>query len=214
MMRDIFYSLDRHSKKWENYFQIYEKHFHQYIGKNPTILEIGIAHGGSTEMYKKYFGECTIYAVEYDPKFLNVVDELNVNVTHGDQGSSEFWQSFLVDKPNFDIIIDDGGHTMEQQIVTLVNTFPRLNINGTYLVEDTHTSYWREWGGGFRDPNTFIEMSKGLVELLHEPHINYTKPSKELLDIFKNLHSITYYNSIVVFEKLNSLPSIVANNQK
>jgi hypothetical protein len=213
-MRELFYNTKRHSKKWENYFQVYEKHFSPYVDKDPTILEVGVAHGGSTEMYKQYFTDCTIYAVDYDTAFEHVVDDLGVTVTLGDQQNPEFWDSYLKDKPEFDIIIDDGGHTMQQQIVTLLKTYPKLKEGGTYVVEDTHTSYWEAWGGKFRDPSTFIEMSKGLVDLLHGPHIKEVTPPKELLDIFQDLWSVTYYNSIVVFEKRKSLPSIEANNGK
>jgi hypothetical protein len=211
-MRDLFYGTERHSKKWENYFQVYEKHFYPYLNKHPVMLEVGVAHGGSTEMYQQYFNGCTIHAVDYDPRFEHVVDSLGVTVTLGDQENSEFWDSYLVDKPNFDIIIDDGGHTMQQQIVTLLKTYPKLKEGGTYIVEDTHTSYWEQWGGKFRDPNTFVEMSKGLVDLLHAPHIKDIAAPQELLQIFQDLWSITFYNSIVVFEKKKSLPSIEANN--
>lgn len=213
-MRELFYSAGRHSKKWENYFQIYEKHFYPYIYKNPTILEVGVAHGGSTEMLKNYFDHCTIHAVDYDTRFEHVVDSLGVKVTLGDQESQEFWDHYLFDKPEFDIIIDDGGHTMQQQIVTLLKTYPKLKEGGTYVVEDTHTSYWKPWGGGFRDPNTFIEMSKGLIDILHSPHITDISAPQELLAIFQDMWSITFYNSIVVFEKRKSLPSIEANNGK
>jgi hypothetical protein len=212
--RDLFYTIDRHSKKWESYFEIYDKHFYPYIDKNPTILEVGVAHGGSTEMYKKYFENCIIHAVDYDTAFEQVVTDLGVKVTLGDQSNPEFWDSYLLDKPNFDIIIDDGGHKMQEQIVTLVKTFPKLNDGGIYLVEDTHTSYWEQWGGNFRDPNTFIEMSKGLVDLLHQLHIKDIIPPKDLTETFQNLWSVTYYDSIVVFEKRKSLPSIEANNGK
>lgn len=213
-LRELFYSTRKHSKKWENYFEIYEKHFSQYIGKNPNILEIGVAHGGSTEMYQKYFENANFYCIDYDLQFEHVLDDLDVKLTMGDQGDENFWNHYLVDKPDFDIIIDDGGHTMQQQIVTLIKTFPKLKVGGTYLVEDTHTSYWRDWGGGFRKPESFIEMTKGFVDILHSPFIVSQEPPKDLMTILQDLWSITYYNSIVVFEKKKSLPSIEANNGK
>lgn len=212
--KDLFYNTTRHSKKWENYFEIYDKHFYPYIDKNPTILEVGVAHGGSTEMYKNYFENCTIHAVDYDTQFEHVVDELGVTVTMGDQADENFWDHYLNDKPEFDIIIDDGGHTMIQQVVTLIKTFPKLKEGGTYLAEDTHTSYWEAWGGKFRDPTTFIEMTKGLVDFLHSPHIRDILPPPEITETFKDLWSVTYYNSIVVFEKRKSLPSVEAINGK
>lgn len=213
-MRTLFYNTERHSKKWENYFEIYEKHFEKYIGKNPIILEVGVAHGGSTEMYKQYFENAVIHAVDYDPQFEHVVDDLGVKVTLGDQASQEFWNEYLKDKPDFDIIIDDGGHTMEQQVITLLKTYPKLKVGGTYLVEDTHTSYWRDWGGGFQKPESFIEISKTFVEIMNANHITGREPPKELMKILENLWSVTFYNSVVVFEKRKALPCVEANNGK
>ena len=213
-IRDIFYNGQLVSRKWENYFEIYEKHLNQYIGKKPNILEIGIAHGGSTEMYLDYFENAQIYAIDYDPNFENVVKHLGVTVTLGDQANPKFWDEYLLDKPDFDIVIDDGGHTMEQQLVTLLKTFPRLKSGGTYLIEDTHTSYWSEWGGGFQNPNSFIEITKTFIDLLHTPFIKDRTPPIELSKILNNLWSITYYNSVVVLEKKVSHPSIEAINKK
>lgn len=213
-LRELFYNTKKHSKKWENYFQVYEKHFSPYIGKNPNILEVGVAHGGSTEMYQQYFENANFYCIDYDLQFEHVLDDLGIKLTMGDQESVEFWDHYLVDKPEFDIIIDDGGHTMQQQIVTLLKTYPKLKEGGTYLVEDTHTSYWRDWGGGFRKPESFIELTKGFVDILHRPFIASQQPPKELLEILNDLWSVTYYNSIVVFEKKKSLPSVEANNKK
>lgn len=212
--RDLFYLTKKHSKKWENYFEVYDKHLSPYRYLQPKILEIGIAHGGSTEMFQNYFDLCTIHAVDYDPNFEHVVDDLNVKVTIGDQASPEFWDNYLKDKPDFDIIIDDGGHTMEQQIVTLIKTFPKLKVGGIYLVEDTHTSYWKDWGGGLKNPDSFIEMTKGFIDVLHHPFIVGQQPHKDLLEILENLWSITYYNSIVIFEKRKSLPNVEANNRQ
>ena len=42
-------------KKWLHYFDIYERHLHQFRGKSPVILEIGIRDGGSLKMWKEYF---------------------------------------------------------------------------------------------------------------------------------------------------------------
>ena len=201
--RDIFYKLDKLSHKWENYFDIYDRYLPAYVGKNPTILEIGLAHGGSTELFLEYFDQdVTMYGVDYDPQFLNhTYGDARVYHEYGDQSKSEFWKSYLPNKPEFDIIIDDGGHEMQQQIVTLTNTFPKLKDGGLYVVEDTHTSYWEQWGGGFDKPTTFLSFAKSLVDLLHKDHIKDRSAPRELVDIFNNLKCVTFYNSVTILEK-------------
>lgn len=53
----------------------------------------------------------------------------------GDQGKVADLQQAVALGP-FDIIIDDGGHTVSQQITTLVTLFPALSKGGLFFVED------------------------------------------------------------------------------
>ena len=69
--------------------------------------------------------------------------------------------------PPIDILIDDGGHTMKQQITTFNVLFDHVKMNGLYVCEDLHTSYWYEYGGGLYKKNTFIEFSKNFIDNIH-----------------------------------------------
>ena len=97
-----------------------------------------------------------------------------------------------------DIIIDDGGHTMQQQITSFEELFDMLDENGVYLCEDTHTSYWGKHGGGYKKENTFIEYSKWHVDSLNEQYFN----SKDIPFPYRGeIKSITFYDGMVFFEK-------------
>jgi hypothetical protein len=100
----------------------------------------------------------------------------------------------------FDIIIDDGGHTMAQQKTTIEHLFRKVKDGGIYLVEDTHTSYWHEFHGGYKNKNSFIEYSKNFIDALHEWHV-HDGPAIPSNDIMRNVNCISFYDSIVVFEK-------------
>ena len=53
--------------KWEHYFDIYHRHFAQFVGQKVNVLEIGIYSGGSLEMWRSYFGEEShIYGVDIE----------------------------------------------------------------------------------------------------------------------------------------------------
>jgi hypothetical protein len=103
--------------------------------------------------------------------------------------------------PDLDIVIDDGGHTMDQQIVSFENLYLKVREGGIYLVEDTHTSYWHEFHGGLKKADTFIEYSKNLIDSLHKGHV---PDKKEIVinEITKHINGILFYDSIVVFEKV------------
>ena len=79
----------------------------------------------------------------------------NVEIAIGDQSDPNFWDNFLKDK-NIDVFLDDGGHHANQQLVTFTKVFPKLNLGGIYICEDTHTSYWPDYSGGLNSRGSFI----------------------------------------------------------
>jgi hypothetical protein len=102
------------------------------------------------------------------------------------------------------IIIDDGGHTMNQQIVTYEELYDHLSDNGVYLCEDVHTSYWTDYGGGLNEKQTFIEYSKRFIDMINFYHIRNYSSEEELIKSKKfrqTTNSIHYYDSIIVLEK-------------
>jgi hypothetical protein len=222
-LQNFFYNQPkrRNIHKWEHYFEIYDKHFKKFQGKNPKILEIGIYKGGSIDMWNYYFDKnCTIYAVDIDPSCKEYSEE-NVHISIGDQGSSDFWKSFLINGISFDIIIDDGGHTMHQQIYSYEILYKNhLNDGGVYLCEDTHTSYLSFFGGELGKKGTFIEYCKDFIDLLHVYYnkIEHSsicgfevKESNLTTDFRKMTQCVSFYDSVVVLDKKidNKLPSSV-----
>jgi len=122
--------------KWRHYFEIYHRHFSRFVDKDVCVLEIGVYSGGSLDMWKHYFGpRVKIYGVDIEPSCKAYEDD-QVKIFIGDQADPEFWRSFKREVPHLDIIIDDGGHEPQQQIVTLEELFPHLRPGGVYLCED------------------------------------------------------------------------------
>jgi hypothetical protein len=186
----------RQIHKWLHYFDIYERHFEKYVGKEVNILEIGIFHGGSLEMWKKYFGEkARIYAVDINPN-CRVFEDERTKIFIGSQEDRTFLRDVKQQVPLMDIIIDDGGHTMRQQIVSYEELYSHVKSDGIYLVEDLHTSYWSRFGGGLKKKSTFIEYSKNFIDQLNSWHYKDVPH-----DFARVTHSLHYYDSILVLEK-------------
>jgi len=60
----------------------------------------------------------------------------------GDQSKREDLEAFKQTTGGpVDLLIDDGGHTMEQQQVSLGYLFPFITEGGYYAIEDLHTSF-------------------------------------------------------------------------
>lgn len=204
---DIFNNLEKSCMKWDNYFDVYEDYLPKYIGKNAKLLEIGVAKGGSLEMWAKYLENPEIYGIDLYDKITELkYDYPNIHLTVGDQGSASFWNDYLSKHTGFDIIIDDGSHKQMDQTYTLLRLFTHLNYGGIYVIEDTHTSYWEKkfdsfYGGGFKKPGTLIENVKDFADLLHVQFIDEGMLEPILLEFFKDLYSVTFYNSMVVLKK-------------
>ena len=122
--------------KFIHYFDIYQRHFSKYVGKEVHIVEVGIYSGGSLKMWKSYFGDkCKIYGIDIQQDCIKYEDS-DVKIFIGDQESRDFWKTFKEKVPRVDILVDDGGHLTGQQIVTLEEILPHISPGGVYLCED------------------------------------------------------------------------------
>lgn len=185
--------------KWIHYFDIYERHFNKFRDTEVVILEIGVSHGGSLQMWKDYFGEkATIFGVDIDPRCKDFEEE-NIKICIGSQSNRSFLRALKKKIPKVDILIDDGGHTMEQQIVSYEELFCHVKENGIYVCEDLHTSYWLRYGGGHKRRGTFIEYSKNFIDHLNAFHSE--QKSLQVNAFTTSVDSIHYYDSMIVIEK-------------
>jgi hypothetical protein len=186
--------------KWKHYFEIYDRHFSHLRGTDVHLVEIGVAHGGSLKMWKHYFGpRARIFGVDFEPR-CKQFEEDQIEITIGDQSDREFLQSLRGAIPRIDILIDDGGHTMSQQTATFEELFPYISENGIYLCEDMHTSYWPDYGGGYRKPDSFIQYSKNFIDYLNAWH-SIEPDCLSISDFTRTTHSLHFYDSVLVVEK-------------
>ena len=124
--------------KWKHYFDIYHHHLNRFRGREINILEIGVYSGGSLDMWSNYFGDkCEIYGVDIEPA-CKAYEKERIKILIGDQSSREFWGQVKRDVPPLDVIIDDGSHIPEMQIVTMEELLPHLNRGGVFICEDIH----------------------------------------------------------------------------
>jgi SAM-dependent methyltransferase len=186
--------------KWLHYFDIYHRHFQPYRKKPVTILEFGVFQGGSLQMWRHYFGKkARIIGVDINPK-CKELEEKGIEIYIGDQEDRKFLKKLMKKVGKVDVVIEDGGHTMNQQINTFEEVYPYVKDGGVFLIEDLHTSYWNEYGGGYRKPGTFIEYAKAHLDYLNAWHSRDSESFKvnQFTETVKGMH---VYDSIIVFDK-------------
>ncbi|MEO6513950.1 MAG: CmcI family methyltransferase [Candidatus Saccharimonadales bacterium] len=202
-LEDYFYgNKGRAIYKWTSYFESYEKHFSQFVDRPVTILEFGVMHGGSLQMWKNYFGErARIIGVDINPR-CKELEEDQIEIFIGDQADRKFLHKMKEAIGPIDVIIDDGGHIMKQQITTFQEMWPALKNGGVYVVEDTHTSYYPMFGGKLGKKNTFISLSKRLIDQMNAWFVDATaEPRLKIDEYTESVKAIHFYTSIVVFDK-------------
>jgi hypothetical protein len=188
------HTVGRGIVKWRHYFEIYDRHLRKFVDKETTLLEVGIYAGGSLDLWRDYLGaDCDMYGVDVDPE-CKKFDEATVFI--GDQADRNFWERFRAETPPFDIIIDDGGHTYEQQRVTLEELLPRLRPGGVYICEDVHGQR-----NGFL--GYVYGLSRGLFN--YELQLDESNPERPLSSpatAFQSaVHSVHLYPYVVVIER-------------
>jgi hypothetical protein len=193
--------------KWLHYFEIYERHFSRFRGQEVHIAEIGIYSGGSLEMWRDYFGpKAHIYGVDIEPD-CKVYERDGIKVFIGDQADRSFWREFCTKVPKLDIVIDDGGHQYEQQVVSLEELLPHLRPGGVYLCEDVLGAFTQfAWYVG--------GLAHKLNEMAHvrESHDDPERRSVSDTTMFqKRINSLHLYPFVVVVEKNRAdIPELVA----
>ena len=95
----------------------------------------------------------------------------NAHVFAGNQEDQEFLTRFASETTQdglFDVIIDDGGHSMNQQITSLDYLWKIVKPGGLYFIEDLQTSFWEQYGGDAtnqdREKRTTIRYLQGLMD--------------------------------------------------
>jgi hypothetical protein len=123
---------------YHNYLEIYEKYFSKYRDSLENFLEIGLWEGESIRMWRDYFNVGNL--VGADILDLSHIELKDTIILLGDQSVRADLES-IIDKSynEFDIIIDDGGHMMHQQQITLGCMFKYLKSGGVFVIEDLHT---------------------------------------------------------------------------
>jgi len=159
--------------KFRHYFDIYHRHFVKFVGREVNVVEIGIYSGGSLNMWRSYFGPgCHVYGVDIQDACRAYEGE-GVSVFIGDQADPDFWADFRRQVPDVDVIIDDGGHLVDQQIATLEAMLPHIRPGGVYLCEDVggiHNRFQAYVGGLARNLAATFEAT-GFNQVVGSIHL-------------------------------------------
>jgi len=175
--------------KIKGFYKLYDKKLLPFLDKKIKLLEIGVQDGSSIKYWRSLSPKWDVWGLDTDSRCAGN------QIVIGSQEDKEVLKQF----EGFDIVIDDGGHTMKQQIETFKQLFPTMRSGSLYVIEDLHTSFWRE----FQDYNqTTVDFLHEITKTIHREEAN--NPSRlagnPLLDNY-DIASVEYYPSIVFIYK-------------
>lgn len=169
-------AIEFKTDKWgsHRYTPHYQTHLGRWRNERFTLLEIGIggyaregAGGASLRMWKQFFPNAQIVGLDIEDK--SFVDEDRIRSYRGSQTDEALLRRIVEDHGSIRVVIDDGSHRPAHIRETFRILFPLIEPEGIYVIEDTQTSYWPEWGGSEdrHDRTTSMALIKDLVDGLN-----------------------------------------------
>lgn len=193
-----------------NYTDVYARYFAPLKDNPIKFLEIGINMGNSVKLWEEYFKKAELHFIDITLSNVNYYSQRSHYHIANQESTSDLHMFIEKTGGDFDIIIDDGGHTMTQQITSFKCLFPHIKSGGMYIIEDLHTSYWASGNNGGSHPNTTVAFLKGLIDDVNfvgwrtgsASHLNIDPSfAQELTPYRKEIASIHFYTSLVIIIK-------------
>lgn len=112
------------------YMEVYDLLF----GTPERLLELGVHRGASLALWAAAFPDCHVHGVDINPV---KVDDATVWV--GDAYTPEM----VADLPGpFDVIVDDGPHTLQSMLFVAAHYTHLLSASGVLAIEDIPDPQW------------------------------------------------------------------------
>jgi hypothetical protein len=103
------------------------------------LLEIGVQSGGSLRLWDAYFDAALIVGVDVNPP----KDDLSGIATFVE--GDAYTEAMADQLGDFDIIVDDGPHTLVSMMRLIRLYLPRLNPGGLMVIEDVQDVAWFDY---------------------------------------------------------------------
>jgi hypothetical protein len=209
----VIYNTDK-SSVFHDYLKKYEKYLPFYRNEKLKILEIGVYRGASLKTWSEYYYNSIVVGIDID-EGCKSHEQNNIFVEIGNQTDIPFLTKVSNMYGPFDIIIDDGSHINEDVLKSFHVLFPQLNSKGVYIIEDTCCSYWSEFGGDIKNPNSVVNTFKSIIDEVNFfgkqiPNNIHCRSDQQLLNIYKDevekyigyqIESLTFSNSMIILNK-------------
>lgn len=137
MSRLNYLGMNYHTDKafYHKFCDFYEANLPKDV---KTVWEVGVLDGASLNMWAEYYPNAEIVGFDIEDKSkLKLLTNCKTELL--DQGNLAMLKK-LGERKGVDLIVDDGSHLINHQIMTFESLFSSLRSGGKYILEDLHTS--------------------------------------------------------------------------
>lgn len=129
------------------YGPVYENLFSKIKNKSKNVMEIGIDRGGSIKLWHDYFTNATVYGLDImneNQVWSEIKNNSRIKLyTSTNAYDNTFIQNtFINNNIKFDMILDDGPHTLDSMIFFVKYYSQILTDDGVLVVEDVQDINW------------------------------------------------------------------------
>jgi hypothetical protein len=165
---DAMSRATRFTAKYRNYTSLYDTVLAS-LPPDPTVLEIGIANGGSLQTWRTLLGPgARIIGIDLNEN-ARALEKEGFEIHILDSADEKTWAHLRERLAGaVDLLVDDGGHTNQQQISTLLHGVPLVRDGGWLVIEDLHASFMAEFGNP--SPYSTARFLNELAADLHRLH--------------------------------------------
>lgn len=154
------------NKAEHGYCPLYERHLGYLTHEEFTLVEIGVATGGSLRMWRDYFTRARIVGIDRNPNTM-IEDEPRIETVCDNAAIPRPWRHSGL-RPT--VIVDDGSHSAEEVTGAWQWTWPLLQPGGWYVIEDLATQFCVQFGGHDEDGSVATDLLADLLDLALRSH--------------------------------------------
>ena len=183
------------------------------------LLELGVNKLGSLLMWTSYFKNAKIFGFdkgkELDLTFIKPEIKKNIKLIRGDHSKIEDLKNLVKITGKCKLIIDDGSHVPEHQLLNFNYLFKHcLKPGGVYIIEDIETSYWTnghlynyEIRAGYKKKNNVVQIFKDICDIVNYPFLlpknktDIIKSSSILSENINEIIMISFGTNCIIIKK-------------
>jgi hypothetical protein len=129
-----------------SYLPLYDELLKPIKEKCNNLLEIGVLYGGSTKLWYDFFPNAHIYGIDVKDNIkipeIKTYDRVKLNLNQNAYDYNFVKNNF--NEKKFDLILDDGPHTLISMVQFIAFYSNLLSDNGILIIEDVQNWEWIE----------------------------------------------------------------------